>query len=235
MVTDIASSITDVRIGFDEAYATQGVDPELAAAVVAGVRVLESLGATIVPVRLPDLAPYLAAWPTLCTAEAVAHPYQPRIPPGATSMAPGFAAGLTWGPACRGLPMPAPTTCAPHVMVCCVPGTPLMHSPARRCRHRPFPSRQEALRPMPDGVLAWRVCGSRRPITSMVPPTLSVPCGLSRDGLPLSLCGLSASTSGNHCCVALATPMSKRLSGTRYGHRCESCRVATCWPASVFI
>ena len=26
----------------------------------------------IVPVQLPDLAPYLVAWPTLCTAEAVA-------------------------------------------------------------------------------------------------------------------------------------------------------------------
>ena len=72
MVTDIASGIQGVRIGFDAQYATQGVDPELSAAVVAGVRVLESLGAIIVPVRLPDLAPYLAAWPTLCTAEAVA-------------------------------------------------------------------------------------------------------------------------------------------------------------------
>src|SRR5215813_679360 len=72
MVTDIASGIQGLRIGFDAQYATQGVDPELAEAVLAGVRVLESLGATIVPVRLPDLTPYLAAWPTLCTAEAVA-------------------------------------------------------------------------------------------------------------------------------------------------------------------
>ena len=72
LVTDIASGLQDVRIGFDAQYATQGVDPELADAVVAGVRVLESLGATIVPVQLPDLTPYLAAWPTLCTAEAVA-------------------------------------------------------------------------------------------------------------------------------------------------------------------
>src|SRR5438093_8053275 len=44
MVTDIASGVKDVRIGFDAQYATQGVDPELAAAVVAGVHVLESLG-----------------------------------------------------------------------------------------------------------------------------------------------------------------------------------------------
>ena len=145
MVTDIALGITGVRIGFDEAYATQGVDPELAAAVVAGVRVLESLGATIVPVRLPDLAPYLAAWPTLCTAEAVAA-HAATYPPGAMSMARGFAAGLTWVPACRGLTMPAPTTCAPPVTVCCVPyGNPLMRSPAPRCRHRRFPSRQRTL------------------------------------------------------------------------------------------
>ena len=72
MVTDIAAGIQGVRLGFDAQYATQGVAPELAEAVAASVHVLESLGATIVPVQLPDLAPYLAAWPTLCTAEAVA-------------------------------------------------------------------------------------------------------------------------------------------------------------------
>ena len=152
MVVDIATGITGVRIGFDEAYATQGVDPELAAAVVAGVRVLESLGATIVPVQLPDLAPYLAAWPTLCTAEAVAA-HAATYPAGAMSMAPGFAAGWTWVPACRGLTMPTPTTFAPPVTVCCVPyGNPLMRSPAPRCRHRRFPSRQrDSMDPCPMG------------------------------------------------------------------------------------
>src|SRR5262245_44232358 len=72
LVHDIGTGITGVRLGFDAQYARRDVDPELADAVLASVRVLESLGATIVPVQLPDLAPYLAAWPTLCTAEAVA-------------------------------------------------------------------------------------------------------------------------------------------------------------------
>jgi hypothetical protein len=41
MVADIASDIRGVRIGFDAQYVSQGVDSELAAAVVAGVRVDE--------------------------------------------------------------------------------------------------------------------------------------------------------------------------------------------------
>src|SRR5712691_10825295 len=71
MVHAIASGIRGVRIGLDEQYVTYDVDAELAEAVLAGIRVLQSLGADIVPVKLPDLTPYLAAWPTLCTTAAV--------------------------------------------------------------------------------------------------------------------------------------------------------------------
>ena len=72
MLQDSAADIKGIRIGYDAQYATQGVDPELAEAVLAGVRVLEGLGADIVEVSLPALEEYLAAWPTLCSTEAVA-------------------------------------------------------------------------------------------------------------------------------------------------------------------
>ena len=72
MLDGIDGGVKGVRIGLDANYATDGVDPELAAAVLAGVNVMEELGAEIVPVQMPDVDAYLPAWPILCSAEAVA-------------------------------------------------------------------------------------------------------------------------------------------------------------------
>ncbi len=71
MLEGIDNGVAGLRIGLDLQYATNGIDPELAEAVLAGVRVLEDLGAEIVEVELPDIDPYVAAWPVLCSAEAV--------------------------------------------------------------------------------------------------------------------------------------------------------------------
>ena len=72
MLEGVDKGVEGVRIGLDVQYATKDIDPELAEAVLAGVKVLEGLGAEIVEVQLPDMDPYVAAWPTLCSAEAVA-------------------------------------------------------------------------------------------------------------------------------------------------------------------
>ena len=72
MLEDMNKGVEGVRIGLDLQYATKDIDPELAEAVLAGVKVLEGLGAEIVEVQLPDMDPYIAAWPVLCSAEAVA-------------------------------------------------------------------------------------------------------------------------------------------------------------------
>ena len=169
-------------------YATQGVDPELAAAVVAGVRVLESLGATIVPVQLPDLAPYLAAWPTLCTAEAVAahaatYParrdeygswFRGWLDLGASVSGADYARANNLRAACNGL---LRAIWQPIDTLAC----PAMPTPA-------FPVTPEGLyQPMPDGGFNMARLRFTAPYLVNGMPTLSVPCGLSRDGLPLSL------------------------------------------------
>lgn len=72
MLSGIKKDVKAIRIGYDRAYASDDVDPELASAVLTGVEVLKDLGAEIVEVRMPNIDGYLPAWPVLCSAEAVA-------------------------------------------------------------------------------------------------------------------------------------------------------------------
>jgi len=75
-VPDISAQISDgvegIRIGLDEGHVADGVDPQLAQAVLDGVNALEGLGDQIVNVKMPDVDKYLPGWPVLCTAEALA-------------------------------------------------------------------------------------------------------------------------------------------------------------------
>ena len=59
-------------MGFDARFATYEIDPEIAAAVLEAIEVLEDLGAEMMEVQLPDMDQYSAAWPVLCSAEAAA-------------------------------------------------------------------------------------------------------------------------------------------------------------------
>ena len=71
MLEGIGQDLQGVCIGFDEHYATNDIDTELADAVRAGVKILADQGAEIVEVEMPDVDEYVSAWPTLCTTEAV--------------------------------------------------------------------------------------------------------------------------------------------------------------------
>ncbi|RJG00034.1 amidase [Noviherbaspirillum saxi] len=62
------------RVGFDEAYALGAADPEIRQAVQESLRVMASLGATIVPMVFPDMKTTIADWgATLAVEAAVAH------------------------------------------------------------------------------------------------------------------------------------------------------------------
>ena len=64
--------IRGVRIGLDERYITDGVDSAVTEGVLAGIKVLEGLGAEVVQVRMPETPEFLSAWGILCQAEAAA-------------------------------------------------------------------------------------------------------------------------------------------------------------------
>lgn len=72
----LAQGVAGLRIGVDERYITEGVHPDVSAAVKEAVRVLAELGAHIVAVTVPEpeMAATTQAWLTLTGADAlVAH------------------------------------------------------------------------------------------------------------------------------------------------------------------
>ncbi|MFN8443750.1 MAG: amidase [Caldilineaceae bacterium] len=75
-LAECGKSIAGMRLGVDESYITDGVHPDVSAAVKAAIAVLEKLGAQIVPVHVPEPDPAAAsqAWYLLTGADAlVAH------------------------------------------------------------------------------------------------------------------------------------------------------------------
>lgn len=70
MLAELGRGVEGLRIGFDRAYALDGVDPGLAAAMELAITELKRLGAEIVDVQLPDVSEVPAAWFAVCSAEA---------------------------------------------------------------------------------------------------------------------------------------------------------------------
>ena len=187
MLADIDRGVEGLKIGMDESYVTDGVDPELAQAVLAGVKVLEGLGAQIVPVRMPDVDRYLPAWPVLCSAEAVAA-HRANYPSRQDEYGPWFRGWLDRGAnvtgadyaeannlraECNGLLRQA----FQDIDVLACPST-------IRPPHPVTP--ETGYGPMDDlrGTAFQRYTV---PYDFNGAPTLSVPCGFNSEGLPLSL------------------------------------------------
>jgi amidase len=93
--------VSGLRIGLDENYIRKGASAEVAGAVIDAVRVLERLGARIVNVMLPDVAPAIAVWTTLCAADAAAA-HERTYPSRASEYGPGFRSFLELGAEVRG-------------------------------------------------------------------------------------------------------------------------------------
>ncbi len=90
-----------IRIGVDEKYISQAAAPEVAAAIIDAMRTLEKLGARISKIALPDVGPGVAAWTTLCAADAAAA-HEATYPAKALEYGPGFRSFLEVGAAVRG-------------------------------------------------------------------------------------------------------------------------------------
>ena len=77
-VPDYPASLTPpdlrgVAVGIDRAYATDGVDAQVAAALAEAEAVLRDLGARIVDIRLPPWERLVSLWIPACAVETAAH------------------------------------------------------------------------------------------------------------------------------------------------------------------
>ncbi len=186
MLGGLASGVSGVRIGVDERYIGDDVDSELAASVMEGARLLESMGARLMPVKIPDTVPYSRAWGVLCSAEAAAA-HRDTYPSRADEYGPWFRGWLEKGAgysavdysiasytrlACNGAL--SEIFDGVDVIVC-----PSMTTPPERVT-------PEALYgPMDEEEWTWG--RFTIPYDFSGAPTISLPCGLNSEGLPLSI------------------------------------------------
>ena len=183
---DLERGVKGVRLGVDADYLRRKALPELAEAVLAGVKVLEGPGAEVVEVRLPDFDDYVPAWQTLCTAEAVAA-HAATYPSRRDDYGPWFRDWLDMGAKVSG----ADYAKAHYVRSACngrlravMAGVDVLVCPSTSAP--PHPVTPERL----YGPFVKRDASLQRftvPFDFNGAPTLSAPCGFTQEGLPLSI------------------------------------------------
>jgi amidase len=103
-VGELDRGVAGLRVGYDRRYATEGVAPHLASAIATALDVLERQGAKIVDVEIPEAAleqNALLAWQTLCAAEA-SMVHQATFPSQSESYGPWFRFWLEYGASITG-------------------------------------------------------------------------------------------------------------------------------------
>ena len=186
MLEGIGRDLQGIRVGFDEHYATNDIDTELAEAVRAGVGILADQGAEIIEVQLPDVDEYVSAWPTLCSAGAVAA-HAATYPSQRDAYGPWFRGWLDMGARVTGADYARAdnlrAACTGHlrrvfegidVLVC-----PSMSAPPHIVTPELLYGPKED---RPTKFQRFTV-----PFDYNGAPTLSVPCGMNSEGLPLSI------------------------------------------------
>ncbi|PKB66134.1 MAG: amidase [SAR202 cluster bacterium Io17-Chloro-G4] len=187
MLEGIDGGVRGLRIGLDENYVTEHTDFELAESVLAGIKLMEGLGAVIIPIQMPDMSEYMEAWGELCSAEALAA-HQATYPSRRDDYGPWFRNWLDLGATVTG----AQYARANNVRSACrgllnnvfqdidVIGCPTMTTP-------PFPiTLEEMYGPtflLENPYWGWFTV----PYDFSGAPSISLPCGQNSDGLPLSI------------------------------------------------
>lgn len=182
---DCAPRAAGVRIGVDREWCAAGGDAELVSAVLAATEVLAAAGAEIRDVSMPAVEPAVAAWPLLCAAE-VADAHRETFPARADEYGPALRRLLELG---HGLPARA----------LAAPWRARMGFAA--ALERVFADVDAVLCPAlalalpagidlgsadvpPETVAVTRFTG---PFNLTGHPSLTLPCGLDRDGAPIGL------------------------------------------------
>lgn len=184
--SQIGKGVRDMRIGIDRSYSLGGVDPEVAAALERAIGVFEGLGARIVEVTLPEYDDLVAAWIMMCAIEtAVAH--QETYPARADEYGPDLAQLIDQGHATTGMEAArghhlrlafteALATMFGEVDCMLCPTMPM-----------PTPSLAEMAQYGEDPSVLNAILRFTAPFDFSGNPTVTLPNGIDRAGMPLSM------------------------------------------------
>lgn len=184
--SSIGEEIRGMRIGLDQRYCTEDVAPEVSEALFAASEVLRELGAGIREVSVPSIGDLLDGWNLVAGADA-ALAHRRTFPLRAGDYGPEFRAFLEAG-------LRATATDYARIQVASLEFSGRLAGlfediDLLLCPSMPFPPVPADLltRQPPDDRAAGSLMQFTAPYDFSGSPTLSVPCGFTGDGLPLSL------------------------------------------------
>lgn len=198
MLAELGRGVEGLRIGFDRAYALDGVDPGLAAAIELAVAELQRLGAQIVDVQLPDVSEVHAAWFTVCTAEA-AEAHRESFPSRANEYGAYFREFLEFGSSVSEADLAKARQVGRAIgegFLTVLSTVDAVLSPSGGMPFKIPPGLQYGSMTEWNQVFAQilKTLGIEKALTSFTfphsfagAPTLTLPCGVTGDGLPYSM------------------------------------------------
>jgi len=180
-----ASQLSDLRIGIDPDDAS-GLDEPVRAALDDAARVLRALGAELRTVRFPDPSDAIRDWPTACAVEtAVAH--AATFPAQRDAYGPGLASLLDLGRSVSGVDLQQVwlrrrdfagrvTALMQTIDLLLIPAQPIAS---------PTCAQMDALGVDPKGFA--RLVRFTAPFDMSGHPTITLPAGFTRQGLPVAV------------------------------------------------
>jgi len=185
---ELARGVAGLRIGFDRRYATENVEPEVARAIEGVLAALTRSGASVVEVEMPDASSSAAIWFELCAVEAVLA-NEATWPSRSAEYGPTVREVLEHGSKVTGTAYARASQQRAEFNarlermlgdVDCLVCPTMANVPPIKSADPHVLSDAEWSRLVPNDVYA-------KPFNFSGSPTLSVPCGFSTEGLPLSV------------------------------------------------
>jgi amidase len=182
----IDASIRGLTIGIDRSYATDGIDPQVVAACEEAERVLVSLGARIREVKFPAFKKLVSLWIPMCSVEtAIAH--LDTYPARKAEYGPDLAQLIDQGRSLTGLEVGeiyherlkfsgALAALFQEIDMLLVPTMPV-----------PIPSLDKMSEYGEDPNVLLGILRFTAPFDFSGSPTITLPNGIDRDGMPLSM------------------------------------------------
>ncbi|HEX4766768.1 MAG TPA: amidase [Lichenihabitans sp.] len=183
---ELGRSIRDLTVGIDRRFIADGIDPEVVAAVEDAARALASLGARIREVTVPATERLVRGWIPFCAVEtALAHAHS--YPARAAEYGPDLAALIDLGRSMTALDLGeiyherlafsgALAGLFEEIELLLVPTMPV-----------PIPSLARMGEYGQDPTVLLRILRFTAPFDFSGSPTITLPCGIDKAGMPLSL------------------------------------------------